>query len=94
MTINHKMVPYLTERDIADAFKQKYDEDISYLPIAYIIFDDDYHNDSAKRLYLDDPWWRDEVEEDDEKSRINAMIMEMLFEEFYPQRYVLVDTSW
>ena len=25
---------------------------------------------------------------------INAMIMEMLFEEFYPHRYVLVDTSW
>lgn len=93
MTINHKMVPYLFDGDIIDAFKQKYNEDISHLPIPYIIFDDDYHNDSAKRLYLDDPWWRDEVE-DDERSRIGAMIMEMLFEEFYPQRYVLIDTSW
>lgn len=100
MTINHKMVPYLTERDIADAFKQKYNEDIHHLCISHVLFNDDYYNDSAQKLYIDDLWWRDEeMPEDeglpeDEEMRINVMIMEMLFEEFYPHRYVLVDTSW
>ena len=94
MTINHKMVPYLSERDIADAFKQKYNEDIHHLCISHILFDDDYSNYSAKKLYIDDPWWRNEGSPEDEEMRINIMIMEMLFEEFYPHRYVLVDTSW
>lgn len=94
MAINHKMVPYLTERDIADAFKQKYNEDIHHLSIPNILFDDDYCNDSSKKLYIDDLWWRDEGSPEDEEERIHIMIMEMLFEEFYPHRYILVDVSW
>jgi hypothetical protein len=88
------MVPYLTERNIVDAFKQKYNEDINHFVIPQILFEDNYHNDSAKELYIDDPWWRYEDPNEDEEMRALIMIMEMLFEEFYPQRYVLVDTSW
>jgi hypothetical protein len=94
MSINHKMVPYLTENDIADAFQQKYNEDIHYLCIPYILFDDDFNNDSAKKLYINDPWWRHKNLTDYDEARTLFLIMEMLFEEFYPQRYVLVDTSW
>lgn len=94
MTINHKMVPYLTERNIVDAFKQKYNEDINHLCIPNILFDDDYCNDSAKRLDIDELWWRDEGSPESEEERIHIMIMEMLFEEFYPHRYVLVDVTW
>lgn len=94
MTINHKMVPYLTERDIIDAFKQKYNEDINHFVIPQILFEDNYYNDSAKELYIDDLWWKYEDPNEDKEMRARIMIMEMLFEEFYPHRYVLVDTSW
>lgn len=33
MTINHKMVPYMTADAIQKAFKEKYNEDIDHLSI-------------------------------------------------------------
>ena len=97
MTINHKMVPYMTPDAIQKAFKKKYNEDIDHLSVPNLLFDDYYANDSSKKVYIDDEWWKDDISyeyENKEEMRIVKMIMDMLFEEFYPHRYVLVDVTW
>ena len=49
------------------------------------------------KVYIDDLWWKDDISyeyKNTEERRILIMIMDMLFEEFYPHHYVLVDVTW
>lgn len=99
--MKYAMMPVIRIRDLEDALDAQYGSDFLSRDdsLREILFDDQYCNDSAKKLYiLDVEEWDDSFLEYDwfneHKWRIRNCVLTFLQDLFPDQEYVMIDVTW